>query len=209
MVTVYLVRHAQSVMNTRRCLVGGRSNHTPLTQQGRQQATLCGQALRTRGIRPQVLYVSPAVRTQQTAQLLRAGLGVDVPMHTDDRLQELSQGSWTGRPRVLVYNPVTLAAIAAQGLDFAAPGGESMRQVGARMYAWLLAAQAQAAQQGYSSIMAVSHGIAIKSLVGYVANWSHSKIYTTELANVSLTQLECRGPARRDIRVVAVGKAMI
>ena len=205
MVTVYLVRHAQSVMNTRRFLVGGRSNHTPLTQRGRQQATLCGQALRTQGVRPQALYVSPAVRTQQTAQLLRA----DIPMHTDERLQELSQGSWTGRPRVLVYNPVTLAAIAAQGLDFAAPGGESMRQVGARMYAWLLAAQAQAAQQGYSSIMAVSHGIAIKSLVGYVANWSHSKIYTTEVANVSLTQLECSGPARRDVRVVAVGKAMI
>ena len=123
MVTVYLVRHAQSVMNTHRFLVGGRSNHTPLTQRGRQQATLCGQALRTQGVRPQALYVSPAVRTQQTAQLLRAGLGVDIPMYTDDRLQELSQA--------------------------------------------------------------------------------------TELANVSLTQLECNGPARRDVRVVAVGKAMI
>ena len=209
MVTVYLVRHAQSVMNTRRFLVGGRSNHTPLTQRGRQQATLCGQALRTQGIRPQVLYVSPAVRTQQTAQLLLTGLGVDVPMHTDDHLQELSQGSWTGRPRVLVYNPVTLAAIAAQGVHFAPPGGESMHQVGARMYAWLLTAQAHAAQQGHSSIMAVTHGIAIKSLLGYIADWPHAKIYTTEVANVSLTQLECSGPARRDVRVVAVGKAMI
>lgn len=57
--------------------------------------------------------------------------------------------------------------------------------------------------------MAVTHGIAIKSLLGYIADWPHAKIYTTEVANVSLTQLECRGPARRDIRVVAVGKAMI
>lgn len=56
---VYLIRHAETVMNTKSHLVGGRSSETPLTPTGVSQAERLGRLLAERGILPARVFVSP------------------------------------------------------------------------------------------------------------------------------------------------------
>lgn len=187
MITFYFIRHGESEMNTTPHLICGRSNHTPLTSIGAAQAEACGKALRKLGIMPDAVYTSPAVRTQHTAQLTLRTLRCSLTPHISPHLQELHQGAWEGKVRAHFYTPITLAKVAIQGKDFAAPGGESMRQVGERMAAWLNQAVRTARQQQHATILVFGHGMAIKCLAGHINQWSHATIYTTIISNVSLS----------------------
>jgi broad specificity phosphatase PhoE len=54
-------------------------------------------------------------------------------IHVSDELQEQSQGEWEGRPRAEIFTPEFCATVTSAQPDFCAPGGESQRQVEARM----------------------------------------------------------------------------
>lgn len=47
----------------------------------------------------------------------------------DDRLQELSQGEWEGKPRDEIYTPEMRQKMNYGQPDFRPPAGESQRQV--------------------------------------------------------------------------------
>jgi phosphohistidine phosphatase len=70
--TVILVRHAHAEWPQYQ----GRDIDRPLTPQGEQDAHAAGRALRTAGHVPEVLLVSPARRTRQTAAIIATELGV-------------------------------------------------------------------------------------------------------------------------------------
>lgn len=193
-------------MNTAPHLIGGRSNHTPLTSTGKAQANACGQALQKLGIIPDVVYASPAVRTRQTAELALKALPCSLMPHISPNLQELHQGEWEGKVRTHFYTPTTLAKVAMQGKDFAAPGGESMRQVGERMAEWLNQAAHAAHQQKHTSVLVFGHGMAIKCLAGHINQWSHTKIYTTTIPNVSLSTFTVEAG---EMKVQKVGQVII
>ncbi len=79
-------------------------------------------------------YCSPLQRATQTAQLL----GID-NYRLDDALMEMSWGEWEGE----VLKPLrrrlgdAMRQNESRGLDFQPPGGESPRQVQARLRPWL------------------------------------------------------------------------
>jgi broad specificity phosphatase PhoE len=80
-VRVLLIRHAQSETNAAAAntVVGGarhdgRGVHTRLSKLGERQARALGARLARQNLRPQAIYASDAVRTQQTAELVRAEL---------------------------------------------------------------------------------------------------------------------------------------
>src|SRR5690242_8706246 len=123
-VRLYLARHAESVMNVNQHIVSGRSNETPLTPRGEEQAAKLGQFVTTLGIRPYEAYTSPAIRAMRTGEIALAHAGLALPLTIDDDLQELDQGAWVGQPRDQIYTPETLAEIKQRGKDFHAPGGE-------------------------------------------------------------------------------------
>lgn len=63
-----LLRHAKAA-----ALAAGSTDHDrPLTEAGRQAATAIGQAMRRAGLAPDVVLVSPSLRTQQTFAALEA-----------------------------------------------------------------------------------------------------------------------------------------
>lgn len=187
MITFYFIRHAESKMNTTPHIIGGRSNYTPLTSLGYQQAEACGLALQKLHVTPDVVYSSPAVRTQQTAATVLDIAQYHIKPTIAPELQELYQGRWEGKLRARFYTPATLIKVATQGKRFAAPDGESMQEVGERMFTWLMQAARTAHQQHHATILVFSHGMAIKCLAGHISNWSHTKIYTTAIPNVSLS----------------------
>ena len=197
-IRVALIRHAESVANTQLHVIGGRSNHSPLTAAGEQQAVELGEKLKAVGYSPDVIYSSPAVRTLETARIALAVTGYPKVVQVDDRLQELEQGEWTGRLRADTYTPRMSARIARSGVDFAAPGGESMRDVGQRMHNWLRSL----ASAGPTEVLAFTHGVAIRCLAGLVEDWPHERVWKTHTANCSVTVLEVHD---QSVKVRAIG----
>lgn len=122
---IWFIRHGESEANRNLHLVSGRSNHTPLSPAGREQAQALGVALLDCDYLPDAIYTSPALRTVTTADLALRAMGITDSAQPDGRLQELDQGEWTGLPRDQVYSVANQAAIAAAGVDFKPPGGES------------------------------------------------------------------------------------
>ena len=81
-IRVALIRHAESVANTQLHVIGGRSNHSPLTAAGEQQAVELGEKLKAVGYSPDVIYSSPAVRTLETARIALAVTGYPCLLYT-------------------------------------------------------------------------------------------------------------------------------
>lgn len=191
MLTVYLIRHAESQGNVDHHLIGGQSNHFPLTEQGVVQAHRLGQRLQAEGCQFDLFFASPAVRAQHTAAIVAQAIGFDpAALQTDARLVELSQGDWEGLVRSDIFTPALKAEIATQPLDFAAPGGESQRQVADRMQAWLETALDQAATSGAQHIAALSHGFAIKCLIARLFQVDPLQTRHLVTHNTSLTVIE-------------------
>ena len=194
MLDLYFIRHAESEGNLEYAQrVGGRSNHVPLSDKGRTQASLLGLRLSiTRP--PDHIWSSPALRCVQTAEIAcrRAEIPLERILYSDD-LQELSQGEWEGKSREEMYTPEILAQINSNPWGFKAPGGESQREVEERMYGWI--------QQTYGQSMLFekepdlkaaifTHGMAIKCLTRKILNYPPNQTYHTVLYNTSITRFQ-------------------
>jgi broad specificity phosphatase PhoE len=203
MAQLYLLRHGESMANLRPDLIGGRTNETALSALGEEQAKAVGRYIQRLLIQPLVAVSSPAVRTRRTLRLALREANSALPIYLTDDLQELSQGAAEGQPRSDVYTNEVMAALRASGKDFKLPGGESMNEVGSRMYGAMLAIdhltlQAERQRDHETPLHGVylppaalvsTHETAIKSLVARIKDLPQSWVYQTRLANASITRL--------------------
>lgn len=188
MTQLYFVRHAETEMNLQPHIVCGRSNYTKLTPRGERQAAAFGDWLVDAPFHPDVMYVSPALRTQETARLIieRAGYH-EIPLFIDGRLQELSQGAQEGIHRELAYTEDVRRQIKEKLFDFKFEDGESIHDVMDRMYTVV---QHIHDQHTGSTVMIVSHGFAIRSLVGHLEAHTHDDmVLGMRIPNVSMTHI--------------------
>lgn len=116
-----------------------------LTATGRHQAALTGRWLRNAGLR--ALYSSPLRRARETADLIAAATGL--PVQLDARLRE--RMNWDGSGSYEEF--AAEWARATRDRDFVLHGGESSRQAGDRLLAFVAALPARLAPAG-----AVTHG---------------------------------------------------
>ena len=82
--TLYLLRHAKSSWDDPALADFDR----PLNERGRRSAPLIAGFMREKGIRPDLVISSPAVRARQTAELVAGTEGIDVPIKFDERIYE-------------------------------------------------------------------------------------------------------------------------
>jgi broad specificity phosphatase PhoE len=145
MPVLYLVRHGETDFNVEQRLQG--QYETSINARGRLQATESGVLLRDLFARDQrradeFAYVSsPLERARETMELVRATLGLDLGSYDlDDRLKEISYGQWEGLTlsEIQARDPQVLARREQDKWDFTPPGGESYRDVAARVAAWYL-----------------------------------------------------------------------
>ena len=143
MPVLYFARHGETDFNVAHRLQG--QYQTSLNVLGRQQAAITGQVLsdlfaRDRFQAKDFHYVSsPLNRARETMEIVRGVLGLDRHAYaTDDRLMEISYGSWEGLtlPEVEAHEPGVLARREREKWDFTPPGGESYRQVAKRVAEW-------------------------------------------------------------------------
>ena len=78
--TLYLVRHGQASF--------GQRNYDALSPLGEQQSRLLGEALRLRGVEPQLVFSGDMQRHRQTAAAALQAMGVATPLQEDSGLNE-------------------------------------------------------------------------------------------------------------------------
>jgi broad specificity phosphatase PhoE len=140
---LYYIRHGETDFNAEQRLQGRRD--TLLNARGRLQAKHSGELLRdlfardNRGADGFVYVSSPLRRARETMEILRPPLGLPPhPYQTDARLLEISYGEWEGLtlPEIEARMPGMLAERERDKWDFAPPGGESYRELTARIGEW-------------------------------------------------------------------------
>lgn len=114
----------------------------------------------SRGMR---VVTSPLVRCVQTAALLGAPDAAREP-----RIVEMDWGEWQGRTLAELRQALgeSMAKNEARGLDFRPPGGESPREVVARIKPWLR----ELAVEGVPTL-AVTHRGVIRAILAEATGW--------------------------------------
>jgi probable phosphoglycerate mutase len=155
-VPLVALRHAPTVWNAERRLQG--RTDVPLSAEGEAAARVWRVDPLWREYR---VIASPLIRAATTARLLFPGHEIG----TDARLIEMSFGDWEGRSLAdLRGAPGSDAASRERmGLDFRAPGGESPREVQARI-APLLAEITQ-------PTIIVTHKAVLRALLSLATGW--------------------------------------
>ena len=159
---IYLVRHGETEWNRSRRYQGW--SDSPLTARGAAQAEAIGRLLcKIPEARSADLVASPLGRARRTAEIIGACLGRTTLLRFDDRLREISLGSWDG----LRHDEI--AAISPGIFEddyfewyFRTPDGETYDGFAGRIGAWL------AEYDGRPAIV-VTHGVTMRVLRGLYA----------------------------------------
>jgi probable phosphoglycerate mutase len=153
-----LVRHADSEL-MRETYVG-RKLDPPLTQEGEGQARALAERLSTEHI--DVAQTSPRRRARQTAEQIVNGR--DLPLKTEEALDEIDVGEWGGKPfEALAREPAWHSWNGARHLH-RPPGGEAMLDVQQRIVGHLTDLQLRHPER---VIVIVSHAEVIRSALLY------------------------------------------
>jgi broad specificity phosphatase PhoE len=154
-----LIRHGESVWNVEGRWQG--QADPPLSERGRSQARDAVQ--RIAGLEPEALYSSTLRRAHETALIL--GRGIDLEPRVEPRLREFNVGVWSGltKPEIEQRWPGQYARFSFRELDFRPGGGESPRELMARVHQAL---DEIAHRHAGQRVLLVSHGGVAKSLSG-------------------------------------------
>ena len=161
MASWYLVRHGETEWNR----TGRMQGHlgVPLSAEGRRQATLLGERLRS--VEFSAVYCSDLPRAAETARIIGAGRNLAITPDSD--LREFSYGEWEGLTleEVETRYPGALAErIEAGGnLGFTAPGGEGA--IDALQRVRRFSTRASASLDARGNVLVVAHGGSLRALV--------------------------------------------
>lgn len=197
MTRIYALRHGETPLNLDRRIIGGRSNHSLLTERGEREALLAGPVLKSLGVFPDIVYATTALRTQQTLELVLQAYDVKPEPIISDAFAEMSQGLFEGKSRSKVYTPRKIPLIKRQLLDFKLPGAESMNEVADRV---LSKFDEIADLHQDQTVLVVMHGVAITCAFGRALGWNHAQIRKS-VENLSLSEMQIHDGVRRAMYV--------
>lgn len=160
--TIFLVRHGETEWNRARRYQGW--SDSPLTAEGVAQAEALGRrlAMLPDGASAEIV-ASPLGRARRTAEIIARCLGRAAPPLLDDRLREISLGSWDGLGRKEVRSRMGAQFVEFEWY-FQTPDGESYDGFAARVGDWLADARGRGAP-----VIAVCHGVVTRVLRGLYA----------------------------------------
>ncbi len=163
-----LIRHGTTEWNTDGRIQG--STDIPLSEVGRAEVKSWKAPAEFRDF---VWISSPLVRARETAALLGAN-----SVAIEPRIREMDWDQWEGLTLADLRKkyPAELADKEARGIDFQAPGGESPRQVMARITPWL----ADIAKAGKPTV-AVTHKGVVRAAMALATGWDMQDKWPVEI----------------------------
>ena len=165
---ILLVRHGETEWILIRRYQGW--DDSTLTARGVGQAEAIGRKLRALAEAAGVPVVaSPLGRARHTAELIQAARGDLAPIQFDERLKEISIGSWNGldRDEIEARSPGIFERHGYGEWYFRTPDGETYDGFAGRIGGWL-------AEVGERTLIAVAHGVATRVLRGLYAGLPRS-----------------------------------
>lgn len=180
---VYLVRHGETEWNTMAKFQG----HTdvPLSEYGREQARLLGKRLSKENFIK--VYASDLQRALETAKIISCFHGIDVL--TRPELREMNFGFWEG----LTYNEIKksfqeeIKKWWEEPLTTRIPGGETLSEMVERC---VLSIKNIVTAYPEGNVIVVTHGGAIRSIVGSVLGMDLNKYWRLRQDNACLNIID-------------------
>lgn len=189
--TLLLVRHGQTDWNREpaRCLGW---SEVELNEAGRAQARDLGRALEGRGV--ELIVTSHLVRARETAEIVHAQLGGELPFVVDPRLAESHRGEWETQrfSSIIREESVTWRQYREHPETFRFPGGESLEAQQRRVLACLR----DCALDGRSALV-VTHGGSIRLTRCFLAGRGIDAFHETETVNGGVDEIETDGLVER------------
>ena len=191
MTRVYLIRHAEAEGNIYR-RAQGQYDGAVSAKGLRQIAAL---AERFRGERIDALNSSDLSRTRATAGAITKYY--DIPLRLDRRLREIDLGPWEDVPfgDLLYRDPVRMHAFNDDPGAWRVDGAETFSEVTKRIRG---AVEDLAARHDGQTIVCVSHGMAIRSLLADIEGVPSKEMHRVPHGdNTAVSLLEAQGSALR------------
>jgi broad specificity phosphatase PhoE len=186
-VTILLLRHGETDWNREpaRCL-GWAEVH--LNDSGRDQAREQARALSGRGL--ELIVTSHLARARETAEIVRAHLGGELPMILDPRLAETHRGDWETRlfSEIMLEEPEAWQHYREHPDSFRFPGGESLTDQQRRV----LAALRDVARDGRPALL-VTHGGSIRLTRCFLDGRGVAAFHDTKTVNSVVDEIPTDG----------------
>jgi probable phosphoglycerate mutase len=157
-VRLLIARHGQTDWNLARRYQGQSDSH--LTALGEAQARLLGERLAREPI--DAAYASDLERAWRTAEIALAGRAI--PIRRDPAWRELCYGAWEGltRAEIAARDPERYRRRTEDRLNVAPPGGETMRELSARVRA---AVERLRARHAGERVLVITHSGPLHALI--------------------------------------------
>jgi 2,3-bisphosphoglycerate-dependent phosphoglycerate mutase len=180
--TLVLVRHGQSEWNLKNLFTGWRD--IGLTEQGVKEAKDGGKKLAELGIKFDIAYTSALSRAQVTCQLILDEVGQsNLTTIRDQALNERDYGDLSGLNKDDARKKwgEEQVHIWRRSYNIAPPGGESLRDTGARVWPYYLHEVQPHALRG-ETVLVAAHGNSLRALIMALEGMSGEQIVKLELA---------------------------
>ena len=179
--TLVLVRHGQSEWNLKNLFTGWRD--VGLTEQGTAEALAAGEKLKSRGLKFDIAYTSALQRAQKTCQLILDVVGQgELKTIRDQALNERDYGDLSGLNKDDARKKwgEEQVHIWRRSYDIAPPGGESLKDTGARVWPYYLHEVQPHVLRG-ETLLVAAHGNSLRALIMALDGKSGEEIVKLEL----------------------------
>ena len=180
--TLVLVRHGQSDWNLKNLFTGWKD--PDLTALGIEEAKAGGKALADYGIKYDIAFTSDLVRAQHTLKIILEAVGqTGLATIKDQALNERDYGDLSGlnKDDARAKWGEEQVHIWRRSYDVPPPGGESLRDTGARVWPYYLTEILPRVLAG-QNVLVAAHGNSLRSLVMVLDRLSKEQILALNLA---------------------------
>ncbi|MFC3723825.1 2,3-bisphosphoglycerate-dependent phosphoglycerate mutase [Neoaquamicrobium sediminum] len=179
--TLVLVRHGQSEWNLKNLFTGWRD--VGLTEQGHEEAKTAGAKLAARGLKFDIAYTSALVRAQVTCQHILDAVGqADLQTVRDQALNERDYGDLAGlnKDDARAKWGEEQVHVWRRSYDVPPPGGESLRDTGARVWPYYMHVIQPHVLRG-ETVLVAAHGNSLRALIMALDGLSGEEVVKVEL----------------------------
>ena len=176
-----LVRHGQSEWNLKNLFTGWRD--VDLSEQGIAEAHAAGKRLKAEGLKFGVCFTSALIRAQRTLDLMLDELGqAGLPITRDQALNERDYGDLSGlnKDDARAKWGEEQVHIWRRSYATAPPGGESLRDTGARVWPYYLHIIQPHVMRG-DGVLISAHGNSLRALIMALDGLTPDEVVKLEL----------------------------
>ena len=180
--TLVLVRHGQSEWNLKNLFTGWRD--VDLTELGREEAKAGAEKLKARGTKFDIAFTSALIRAQKTNDIILDTLGqAGLKTIRDQALNERDYGDLSGLNKDDARKKwgEEQVHIWRRSYDVQPPGGESLKDTGARVWPYYLHVMQPHVLRG-ETVLVSAHGNSLRALIMALEGRSGEEIVKLELA---------------------------